>query len=64
MLPFGSTRGIKRRRVNVACNPCRAHKIRCDGARPDYGTCLRRREKCAYAHGIDGEVLYSSNTRL
>ncbi|KAL4809131.1 fungal-specific transcription factor domain-containing protein [Aspergillus unguis] len=38
----------KRRRVNVACKTCRAHKIRCDGVRPYCGTCHRRREACAY----------------
>ncbi|KAL4957897.1 fungal-specific transcription factor domain-containing protein [Aspergillus filifer] len=57
MLAYGPSRGIKRRRVNVACNPCRAHKIRCDGVRPDCGTCLGRREKCAYSGSGHGEVI-------
>ncbi|KAL4963235.1 transcription factor domain-containing protein [Aspergillus stella-maris] len=57
MLAYNPSRGIKRRRVNVACNPCRAHKIRCDGARPDCGTCLRRREKCAYSGSNEREVI-------
>ncbi|KAL4879773.1 hypothetical protein BJY04DRAFT_89375 [Aspergillus karnatakaensis] len=38
----------KRRRVNVACNRCRSHKVRCDGARPDCGNCRRHREICLY----------------
>ncbi|KAJ0414982.1 fungal-specific transcription factor domain-containing protein [Aspergillus carlsbadensis] len=48
-VPFQIKQGTKRRRVNVACSPCRNHKIRCDGIRPHCGTCRRRREKCVYA---------------
>ncbi|KAL4763174.1 uncharacterized protein BDW70DRAFT_132098 [Aspergillus foveolatus] len=49
MFPSGSYqvgRNVKRRRVGVACNPCRVHKIRCDGIRPNCGTCLPSREMC------------------
>ncbi|KAL4899124.1 fungal-specific transcription factor domain-containing protein [Aspergillus multicolor] len=53
-IPHQLGRGVKRRRVGVACNPCRAHKIRCDGVRPACGTCLRRREKCGYSDNDDG----------
>ncbi|KAL6236383.1 fungal-specific transcription factor domain-containing protein [Aspergillus navahoensis] len=51
MLPSRSYQlgqGVKRKRVGVACNSCRVHKIRCDGVRPNCGTCLRRREQCGY----------------
>ncbi|KAF7588084.1 hypothetical protein BBP40_006183 [Aspergillus hancockii] len=40
--------GAKRKRVGVACNTCRAQKIRCDGIRPYYGTCQRRRDRCIF----------------
>ncbi|KAL4929566.1 transcription factor domain-containing protein [Aspergillus undulatus] len=59
MLPAGiykPNRGPKRRRVNVACSPCRAHKIRCDGIRPNCGTCQRRREECAYPDDSTGRI--------
>ncbi|KAL4734369.1 fungal-specific transcription factor domain-containing protein [Aspergillus similis] len=50
-------RNVKRKRVSVACNPCRVHKIRCDGVRPKCGTCLRRREKCGYGDDNIGQNL-------
>ncbi|KAL4755154.1 fungal-specific transcription factor domain-containing protein [Aspergillus terricola var. indicus] len=64
MFPSGSYqdgRNVKRKRVGVACNPCRAHKIRCDGVRPNCGTCLRRREKCGYGHDNIGQDSELSN---
>ncbi|KAL4986453.1 fungal-specific transcription factor domain-containing protein [Aspergillus falconensis] len=62
MFPSGSyqsARGVKRKRVGVACNPCRVHKIRCDGVRPNCGTCLRRREKCGYGYDDQNSELLS-----
>ncbi|KAL2829600.1 hypothetical protein BJY01DRAFT_240624 [Aspergillus pseudoustus] len=63
-LPLQSRPGTKRRRVNVACNTCRGHKIRCDGVRPDCGTCCRRREKCVYSDESDGKISSSARHRI
>ncbi|KAK7963000.1 uncharacterized protein PG986_003825 [Apiospora aurea] len=40
----------KRKRVGnqLACNPCRLRKTRCDGARPSCRLCVKRDEKCVY----------------
>ncbi|PYH91259.1 hypothetical protein BO71DRAFT_359819 [Aspergillus ellipticus CBS 707.79] len=46
--PPRPTRPPKRKRASIACIPCRAHKIRCDGSRPQCETCQRRREACLY----------------
>ncbi|KAE8360842.1 fungal-specific transcription factor domain-containing protein [Aspergillus caelatus] len=42
----------KRLKVAVACMPCRHKKIKCDGVRPDCGSCKRiAGVKCVYATG-------------
>ncbi|RJE23999.1 transcription factor [Aspergillus sclerotialis] len=45
-------RRTKRRKVTVACDECRARKIRCDGAHPVCGPCVSKADKgarCAYS---------------
>ncbi|KAE8372401.1 fungal-specific transcription factor domain-containing protein [Aspergillus bertholletiae] len=42
----------KRRKVSVACNECRARKIRCDGVQPECGPCkgkVDRGVRCVYS---------------
>lgn len=45
------TAPLKRNRVPLACNPCRASKQRCDRARPACAQCARRGQPhaCRYA---------------
>ncbi|KAL2009964.1 hypothetical protein VTN00DRAFT_5771 [Thermoascus crustaceus] len=41
----------KRQKIALACEECRERKVRCDGARPVCGTCMRRhngQELCKY----------------
>ena len=40
----------KRRRIPLACNPCRDRKMRCDGRRPVCVSCQKRRksDSCVY----------------
>jgi hypothetical protein len=40
----------KRRKIALACGPCRERKIRCDGTKPVCLTCEKRRtkDKCVY----------------
>ncbi|PWY94665.1 hypothetical protein BO94DRAFT_531601 [Aspergillus sclerotioniger CBS 115572] len=38
----------KRRKIALACTPCRARKIRCDGVEPTCGPCKRRETSCSY----------------
>jgi hypothetical protein len=38
----------KRRKINLACEQCRARKARCDGSKPVCGNCTRRNEQCVY----------------
>ncbi|KAI4843952.1 hypothetical protein E4T44_06466 [Aureobasidium sp. EXF-8845] len=42
--------GAKRQKITVACDPCRARKVRCDGNRPSCRQCMRARKKvpCTY----------------
>ncbi|KAJ6440029.1 C6 transcription factor [Purpureocillium lavendulum] len=42
----------KRLKIDVACDTCRARKVKCDGARPACGNCSKRfvqRDKCRYS---------------
>lgn len=41
----------KRQRVSIACLPCRAKRMRCDGQQPVCGSCVRREIDCEYQHG-------------
>jgi hypothetical protein len=41
--------GRKRRKVSLACAPCRERKIRCSGEKPVCASCHRRSEECNYA---------------
>ncbi|KZL78030.1 N-terminal fungal transcription regulatory domain-containing protein (zinc finger protein) [Colletotrichum tofieldiae] len=51
-LPFDSPREdpSKRKRVgtDVACNPCRRRKTRCDGIRPTCAACRKRSTECIF----------------
>jgi hypothetical protein len=46
----GSSPAAKRQKVAVACDPCRARKVKCDGNRPTCRQCMRARRKvpCTY----------------
>jgi len=47
---FGLERPRKRQKIALACDTCRARKVKCDGLRP-CGLCARRKDKgigCAY----------------
>ncbi|OGM40720.1 hypothetical protein ABOM_011034 [Aspergillus bombycis] len=48
-------RQAKRRKIAVACETCRARKVRCDGQRPTCGPCLTRAEY----YGIELDCVYS-----
>lgn len=39
----------KRKHVTSACQPCRDSKIRCDGARPVCGNCMKKDKDCQYS---------------
>ncbi|KAH8814897.1 fungal-specific transcription factor domain protein [Xylogone sp. PMI_703] len=42
----------KRQKIPVACDGCRARKVKCDGVRPVCGVCIRRKAKgavCTYS---------------
>lgn len=44
-------RGPHRRKIALACEPCREKKTRCDGGKPICGPCERRSyalERCVY----------------
>ncbi|KAK5998854.1 Asg1-like protein [Cladobotryum mycophilum] len=50
MPPAGQER-IRRRKISLACEPCRERKSRCDGVKPICSTCQRRSlglERCVY----------------
>ncbi|KAI9932323.1 hypothetical protein MW887_009835 [Aspergillus wentii] len=47
----GTDRAPKRRKISVACDECRARKVRCDGVQPVCGPCAKRADptvQCAY----------------
>ncbi|KAJ0426889.1 C6 transcription factor [Aspergillus carlsbadensis] len=49
--PDSATRRPKRRKIAVACDECRARKVRCDGIQPVCGPCAKREEygvHCSY----------------
>ncbi|KAL3484417.1 fungal-specific transcription factor domain-containing protein [Aspergillus germanicus] len=49
--PDSATRRPKRRKIAVACDECRARKVRCDGVQPVCGPCAKREEygvRCYY----------------
>ena len=46
----------KRQKVNVACDPCRSRKIKCDGCQPVCGTCHKKPAtvaNCTWKSGFD-----------
>ncbi|CAH0055664.1 unnamed protein product [Clonostachys solani] len=52
--PRLSNRGGKRYKVDIACDPCRLRKVKCDGIRPVCGACMkskRVRATCQYNRG-------------
>ncbi|KAM5527609.1 fungal specific transcription factor [Fusarium oxysporum f. sp. phaseoli] len=38
----------KRQKIDLACEECRARKVRCDGLRPECSACKRREKACIY----------------
>lgn len=38
----------KKRRVSLACDACRAAREKCDGGRPECGTCVAQNRSCSY----------------
>ncbi|KAF4984053.1 hypothetical protein FZEAL_666 [Fusarium zealandicum] len=52
--PGSRPSGSKRLKIDVACDTCRAKKVKCDGVRPACGSCSRKldlRNKCKYSAG-------------
>ncbi|KAJ5160993.1 hypothetical protein N7492_006385 [Penicillium capsulatum] len=52
----GNKPKTKRRKVTVACDHCRARKVRCDGVQPVCGPCNRRSEdraRCIYTGELE-----------
>ncbi|KAJ5531681.1 hypothetical protein N7527_005074 [Penicillium freii] len=39
-----------RKRVSLACTPCRKKRSRCDGEKPICGSCLKEQRQCEYSH--------------
>jgi hypothetical protein len=51
MVPQGIKERQRRRKISLACEPCRERKSRCDGGKPICSTCQRRSlglERCVY----------------
>ncbi|KAH8588230.1 fungal-specific transcription factor domain-containing protein [Bisporella sp. PMI_857] len=38
-------RSSKRQKIDIACDTCRARKVKCDGVRPICGVCLKRKDR-------------------
>ncbi|EWG49267.1 hypothetical protein FVEG_08843 [Fusarium verticillioides 7600] len=50
--PANRQSGAKRLKIDVACDNCRAKKVKCDGVRPVCGSCSRKlalRDKCNFS---------------
>jgi Fungal specific transcription factor domain/Fungal Zn(2)-Cys(6) binuclear cluster domain len=61
---FSMERPSKRQKIAIACDTCRARKVRCDGLRP-CGLCARRKDKglaCAYNRDKEKTVGFYSRT--
>lgn len=52
-LPPSQPQPQKREMVKVACQSCRARKIKCDARRPACSPCLARRQTCEYETEAD-----------
>src|SRR6478736_191780 len=52
-IPYEPEPRRKRRKVQLACDCCRARKVRCDGKRPVCDVCRRRgsEQECLYEEG-------------
>jgi len=48
---YGSSPAAKRQKISVACDPCRARKVRCDGNRPSCRQCIRGRKNYTCIYG-------------
>lgn len=49
--PSPSAPPTKRQKVSIACQECRTHKTKCDGARPICGSCRKKKPEetsCSY----------------
>ncbi|KAJ9203744.1 transcriptional regulator family: Fungal Specific TF [Paecilomyces variotii] len=46
-------RRAKRRKVALACVECRTRKVRCDGAHPVCGACIKRARQCVYTLDLE-----------
>lgn len=53
----------KRRRVSKACDSCRHAKLKCDGARPQCGTCSDGGKPCSYGSVIKRRGLRTGYVR-
>ncbi|KAL4781068.1 fungal-specific transcription factor domain-containing protein [Aspergillus varians] len=40
-----------RKRVSIACTPCRKKRVKCDGQKPGCGRCADELDSCEYRHG-------------
>lgn len=47
-MPTPTKPTTKRARIDAACDRCRRRKQKCDGARPECGSCLARGAECVY----------------
>ncbi|KAK1716020.1 uncharacterized protein BDZ83DRAFT_46730 [Colletotrichum acutatum] len=56
--PFQADSKRKRQQADIACNPCRRRKSRCDGLRPTCAACQKRSSDCTYVQ--KREALQSS----
>jgi hypothetical protein len=41
-----------RKRVSQACDQCRTKKLKCDGSRPSYSTCISLSRQCFYGYAV------------
>ncbi|KAH8660148.1 fungal-specific transcription factor domain-containing protein [Xylariales sp. PMI_506] len=60
----------KRHKIDVACDMCRARKVKCDGIRPVCGNCLKRidmKDHCNYSTGTvhrEAEPVVSADSSI
>ncbi|KAL4799308.1 hypothetical protein BDV19DRAFT_355572 [Aspergillus venezuelensis] len=56
-------RQAKRKRVSKACDRCHHAKIKCNGALPRCGTCVKANKACSYAAGMKRRGLRTGYVR-
>ncbi|KAI1385477.1 fungal-specific transcription factor domain-containing protein [Hypoxylon trugodes] len=52
----------KRLKISVACDTCRARKVKCDGIRPSCGNCLKRINSISFCNYSSNNTHSSSST--